>query len=1159
MNLPKTKLLVFLCYCFIFGNATLHAQSLYSDALELADAIEKNQLWIKIEADTTVEISFKSASADELDEANRIGKFSSLQDSILLEKNGEYTFDSYGRDFQIFFQYDTLLLVDSVLNNNIKINNQSLYFESLIAKETGEIEKKPYLKKQVLKIHSILGVHYDNEILNNNIADYNALVVYDAYKNNPYLARLLPQDWFKNQAWTDSKNLISVKVNTEIQSRKSQYLPVYQKLYGDSMTYRQQLTTINGVQIEYAEPVLASTNELVASAETIEANAPAPPTNLTTTILTGLSEFITDRAQEEFNVTFMHKFRERLNDEEYAELRTLFPLSYDFLNQIDISNYKSALLSARQVFAEDIQKLGFNLPKVFDLAKYQKIRNIPEIYNLLVIYSILDLVYRDNSIDDVLPLTFRKVQKSSKELQKDLNLSLAASENSKKDRAALAGLIETHEQKLMQMRDDLIDKQIFLELAFLQTAVLPDSLRIETDSIYFDYLKKVDIYNNELHNAWDTIQEIPYNLKGKRFYETLMEEPSIDKFDIHFGEEPDSTELIAAGLELSRCMVCGINGNPNKAKILMEWDALLTRTQAKFDYLVNVQNGNTDAGLQGKLDDLEQQRQQLQSELLADLDFWFGKSLKTDLSKTQKFTENDSMALVYLSKTLDEKLFVEIQGNSKVETLEIRQNQFQKIRETIKSQLSDLKSKLQQESPLYQKLTKDEPVVAAISATNPALSELYNESLEIRHKINLLDEKYASDIQKTIENTKRVAKILELSSQLFLFLKVGDSEERTWLNTEQWNKLLNDDTQHDVFFGLLYQRLQSLYPSHDFNNQGLATLTTSFVYNLSLLKQQRKRLATKKKENETILFNDYLPFAQVVVSLINAVLETPILVDDAKVAYSIVEREETLQYIPRISDHTLNLFENINGQEYNYAIYNALELYKIISERTLGNCNNREGKDRKKCKKNEKTRNAFLVYGSFIADIALAQKPEDIRRALEVVALPPGSSRIKRQANYNVSLNSYFGLGAGRERLTDSKIKAAGLEQNSFSAGLTVPVGFSASWKFTPRQKGSFSIFVPILDLGAVTAIRFQENEIADNNDTVLNLPEFTFNNVISPGAYFMYNLPKNPFSLGLGVQHGPQKRILELNNEVFESGAWRLMFTATVDVPLFNLFGNRF
>ncbi|MEL7162561.1 MAG: hypothetical protein AAFN92_17520, partial [Bacteroidota bacterium] len=172
--------------------------------------------------------------------------------------------------------------------------------------------------------------------------------------------------------------------------------------------------------------------------------------------------------------------------------------------------------------------------------------------------------------------------------------------------------------------------------------------------------------------------------------------------------------------------------------------------------------------------------------------------------------------------------------------------------------------------------------------------------------------------------------------------------------------------------------------------------------------------------------------------------------------------------------------------------------------------------------------------------------------------LPPGSSQIKRNRPSSFELGAYFGAALARERLVlPAGVDAPELEEEVFGASLFVPVGVSYSRNIGGKK--SITFFGSLLDLGALTAFRLGERNDDPGAAKVDRLPEFRPANVIAPGFHVLYNFPKSPFSLGIGVQDGPSVRKFTLDGETVEREARsaRGMVTFSVDVPVFRFFGN--
>jgi hypothetical protein len=205
--------------------------------------------------------------------------------------------------------------------------------------------------------------------------------------------------------------------------------------------------------------------------------------------------------------------------------------------------------------------------------------------------------------------------------------------------------------------------------------------------------------------------------------------------------------------------------------------------------------------------------------------------------------------------------------------------------------------------------------------------------------------------------------------------------------------------------------------------------------------------------------------------------------------------------------------------------------------------------------------NSFMLkYGSFAASMAKAETSNDVKNAIEAAALPAGSSRIKRETPFNVSLNAYTGLFMGHEKIVGMK-DSRGI--NSY--GLTAPVGIAVSWgshKFfgIPDKRGShwsYSAFVSLIDIGTVAAFRFQ-------NDSIAQVPTIQLQDIFSPGLFLSIGIPKCPLSFNLGAQVGPNLREVyvedvnnpgEFINSYQDNLYWRFSASVVVDIPLLNFY----
>ncbi len=207
-------------------------------------------------------------------------------------------------------------------------------------------------------------------------------------------------------------------------------------------------------------------------------------------------------------------------------------------------------------------------------------------------------------------------------------------------------------------------------------------------------------------------------------------------------------------------------------------------------------------------------------------------------------------------------------------------------------------------------------------------------------------------------------------------------------------------------------------------------------------------------------------------------------------------------------------------------------------------------------KVDDKTREEIVKIVNFLSAIAKAENAEDAEKAISAIALPPGSSIIKRKSRFNLAINSYPGIFSSYERLIGGKETIE--NPGSFSMSFTAPVGTAIS--FGTRRQTSWSIFVPFIDIGAFTSVRFSD----DNTE----LPEINFKNIFAPGLHIIYGLKNSPLSIGGGMQYGPILREIQTvdpdldedmdgNPDVVinERSSWRIGITLTMDIPMFNLY----
>ena len=184
-------------------------------------------------------------------------------------------------------------------------------------------------------------------------------------------------------------------------------------------------------------------------------------------------------------------------------------------------------------------------------------------------------------------------------------------------------------------------------------------------------------------------------------------------------------------------------------------------------------------------------------------------------------------------------------------------------------------------------------------------------------------------------------------------------------------------------------------------------------------------------------------------------------------------------------------------------------------------------------------------YTSFITNVLKAETKDELVQALETSANPVGSYRVKRNSSFNISLNAYAGGFAG----TDFS--------GSSVYGFTAPIGLYLGWGNLGKKNDatilstddgtSLGLFLPLIDVGAVTAFRLvdEKTELAD----------VSWSNVFSPGAYLTFGFKKVPVSLNLGGQMGPEVTTIKAGTAVLADKQWYWRVAVTIDIPFFDLY----
>ena len=285
-------------------------------------------------------------------------------------------------------------------------------------------------------------------------------------------------------------------------------------------------------------------------------------------------------------------------------------------------------------------------------------------------------------------------------------------------------------------------------------------------------------------------------------------------------------------------------------------------------------------------------------------------------------------------------------------------------------------------------------------------------------------------------------------------------------------------------------------------------------------RRRNKNAAPMSESDKVLQYDEYFEFTQGVCELILYAY------DFKKELTGSTNMQDSMlqQYLSIIGDIN-NIALNIRKKQYTTALMNTLfSIEKLLPA------------DEFACE-----RKILLKYGTFIATAAKAKTAEEVSNVIAAFALPPGGSAIKKYSKFSIALNAYVGISGGQEILN-------GIGAKPYYA-VTTPIGFSFNWGF--KNYGSFSILASFMDIGALTAYRFEDNNVSE-------LPDLKFENVLAPGGYLVYGFPKYPVSIGIGAQMGPNLRTVTNGNlGLSNTNGWRWGAFLAVDLPIVSVYSS--
>ncbi len=417
---------------------------------------------------------------------------------------------------------------------------------------------------------------------------------------------------------------------------------------------------------------------------------------------------------------------------------------------------------------------------------------------------------------------------------------------------------------------------------------------------------------------------------------------------------------------------------------------------------------------------------------------------------------------------------------------------------------------------------------------------LYNELRTDRDPAEAVSVIMDSSFVSTFTSNKEVISSCRIVKTISDGLRINKMGHIGWISVDSINLLT--DKEKLYVLALMYEKLRNIRV--DSGNIKLGTIENTITRNKGMLNQYFIELSETFTDIQETMLNfknitkkdsltpgNILKLYNRVSNMITEVYTNPLLgFKNASIVHNIEKMDS-------ITNSMIQIYSDVSHKYWDGIVGDGITLVQQIAGNDF------------------KASETIVKYGTFFSSVAEAKNSDDIEMAIENIALPPGSYSIKRKTICNVAINAYAGIDYNFNLFTAEEIHPLYLSNIGFSA----PVGISFSWGYKDlfgvfqkkKKQGSTTIFVSLVDLGALVQFRL-------GNDTASSVPKkVTFNQVLSPGIFYIYGFRKCPFSLELGADIRPQlAQSFETNLNLTTT---QVRFTAgiLVDIPLLDVYSK--
>ncbi len=370
---------------------------------------------------------------------------------------------------------------------------------------------------------------------------------------------------------------------------------------------------------------------------------------------------------------------------------------------------------------------------------------------------------------------------------------------------------------------------------------------------------------------------------------------------------------------------------------------------------------------------------------------------------------------------------------------------------------------------------------------------------------------------------------IKLTAMFMDALKTNSDKDGLFLNDSQLRNLFSNGDLLNAFLGLLYQKNKNnpCFEKFTLGGKDLEGIFNSiiekkyeFYSGLSTLENINQSYLGIKKQIQNGQKIDIATYASLVSSSLGSL--SHFANGFSTISKSTIPSEFKLlvNNLKSASDLCIDI------QQRNYAgIFNATII--LINQ-------NKIFKDKETFEKVSK----YLV---FAANVASASNSEEMKEAINSVALPPGSYSVKQNSNFNIALNGYIGYGVDMDFAT--------AKNPFYSYGAYAPLGVSFSWGIGKNKKGgAFTIFASLIEVGSLVSFRLA------NNTTDTLKQEVKLESIFSPSTQLMYAFPKMPLALCIGWRSTPKLFYSQGSNFTTLPTHDVLNISLLIDIPVVNV-----